>query len=372
MPISDLYSAFELEYANIVEEENYNRTNFDESMPLSQFMEGHGAGFSITDDFKETQYDTNGVEQELRGFHEEESGEPNIYVQEILDTVGPDSDEGAGPFDCTTDFHLADYIMFREELRGKPFVTWEKDDNGNSQMVKHPNVIQFGFSPVEAIQMAQEVFRQTKQRTEDDHWTASNRAVQIFRAVEKKNWDEGFHKTYLAWAFRNLHVHMDTLLDDTTGFEYRFEPITDSQDAVIDRTMTRQQADDLSYHEGEQERIKQEGRYWEDVFGMTEDGKWEKKLCSEEFTHRRHKKEERELRTQSILAWIARNDAKKVSEAFGKKGIFQKTLRESRTVCLTPTGSYRTTFKSPIEVWLTKPQADQCIRAAEEKINNSK
>jgi len=371
MSIETFYEEFEVHYKDCLDayfEEtrgNCNVSNFGQSMTLSEYMEGHGAGFSMRDSEETIILDKNGVESELRGFHEDVVPESNIYVQEILDTLGPDSDEGGGPFDLECKFTLSDYIMFRGELRGRPFKRWVKDQGGNDLQIKEPNIIEFNYDPVNAIIAAQEIFQQVSQRFDNTRSAVSERFAGLAKMAKEKGLGEEMPRNYLAWAANYLHNR-----DEPEGFEYHFEAITNSRDDVIDMKQTRQQVDDIGYHEGEQERIKLENRYW-DCFKLDENGKWDKELCSEEFTYRKMKKEERELRTQSILDWVKRVPVQNVVDAFGRRGVFHKTLRDSRTVCLTPTGTYRTTFKSPIEVWLTKEQADRCVKAAEEKINQS-
>ena len=361
MSIRDMYNDFEEAYIEEMGGENPIRTNFMASMELSSFMEGHGGGFDIRDHEQETVLDSRGVEVELRGYNEEESPSMNIFVQEILDTVGPDSDEGAGPFDVECDFLLNDYIMFRTMLRGIP--TFSKNEETGKWEVDHHNIT-FEYEPVQAIEAAQDIFEQAASRYGEDHDKVLTRAGQILRLTEEKGLDRGIYTRYLNWAGR--HYDMDIKVTEMVGFEFHYEPVLDNQTQVNSDTWTGHEAADLDYHDSEQHRLKMEGRYY-DCFA--DDGS--KQLCSEEFRYIKQRKTARIENMLRSVQWIAQHNQKEVSEMFRQGGQFKKFLQHNRSECLKPTGNFRTTFKSPYELWLTKPQADLIMEAAEQKKENN-
>jgi hypothetical protein len=349
MSIMEMYDEFEVYFEEC--EGDPLRTNFDENMPLSQFMEDHGSGFSIRDSEEVITIGPDGTESELRGFHENRSPEMNIYVQEILDTVGPDQGEGAGPFEVDCDFLLEDYIMFRTSSHEEGW-----NQNTEEFYIKKGTTIRWNLDPVSAIEMAQWLFEKHKVRYEHDHLHASNRAVELYRMDPN-----GLHLRYLNWVKNNYRIVVSQM-DALIGFKFDYEPVIEDLMTVNDAKLTVCEQYDEAFLDEQEQRETAESRYW-DCF--KENG--EKELCGEEFVYRARLKEARWERTATLLSWIEKNSTRTVSEAFARGGIFDKTLRESRQTCLPPSKNWRTRFKTPAEVYLTKQQADFLKKAAEKK-----
>jgi hypothetical protein len=368
-------------YQEDTEYENDCHTSFGESIPLSEYMEGVTNGFDIRHteqqsspdkkhggkvvdldkDYTDTTYEEDprhrGVTEILHGFGEDESPEMNIYVQEILDVLGPDQGDGAGPYDVETKFILDDYIMFRTLSFNPPY-------KGKDGKWKKSQKIEFNYDPVNAIIAAEEIFSQVAERYEETYRQIQNRAVQIARL----DIDLCVSAAYLNWAHRKNNINPDE--PEMIPFEFHYEPVIEDQTEVNSHDFPGHAAADLGYMEGEEQRIKSEMRS-SDCFKEDESG-FHKELCGEEFIYLKTKKEDRIRKAQEILRWIEKHNNKEVGEMFRPGGPFKKFLQKNRSECLKPTGKFRTTFKSPYELWLTKEQVNNILKTANEKVAAAK
>jgi hypothetical protein len=331
-------------------------SNFGESTGFGNYIEDlGGSGAQIRDSEEVITIGKDGVESELRGFGEQNSPLMNIWVEEILDTIGPDQGEGAGPFEVCSDFELQDYIMFRtcsfEEV-------WNKEKKEFT--LKKGSLIRWDLNPVDAINYAREVYHINELRWHYDRAYVAKRLNEL----NERDPTSGMALRFRSWM--KTRYHTDPL--DLVPFHFEYEPVTEDLMTVNDAERTAHEQYDEAFMKEMEELKRSEDRPHE--CHRENEGKLEDLPSPEEMRYRARTKEERERRAQNILSWIERAPTQSVSEAFQRGGRFHKFLQESRKVCLKPSGSFRTRFKTPAELYLTKEQADRCTSAAAEKLKN--